>query len=719
LKIAVVYNRESRNVINLFGVPNREKYGKETIRLITTALKRGRHQVATFEADKFLIENLEGFMPRVLKGESPGLVFNLSYGIQGQARYTHVPSILEMVGIPYTGSGPMAHSLSLDKVVAKMIFRQRGLPTPDFAVLDQPDSPLPEMEFPLIVKPKDEAVSFGLRIVHDEEELREGAGTIFENFRKPVLVEKYIDGREVNVALIGNDPPQALPPVELLFGDEGPAIYTEMDKKRTSGREVKQHCPADLPSDVLEHVQRISVEAFRALGCRDSARVDLRIDREWNCYILEINSLASLGRGGSLPLAARQVGLDYDALINRLVEVAAARYFATPTPVTLGPGKGKGEGAALFDYITGRRDRMETRLRHLCRLQSRTGDPTGARRVARDLGQTMEEIGLAPAADFTDDRTCWLWQSPRGFEGGTLLLAHSDVPLPGGTPVQSFRRSPEFLFGEGIGTSRAPLVVAEYALRALKAKRELKNMRLGLMVYADEGRGAFYSEQLIARAAAKAGRVLVLRPQTSDGQIILQRRGCVDFLLTGEGRPTKLGGTGRYQGAFAWLASRMGELAELSSRKKRLGVSITDIDLESIPLFLPHRFEAKLTVSYYAEKVLEETLVEIRKILGGVGREVDWRLERISDRPPMKGRSVNRRMAEVMEETARAWDLPFSTSTSLWPSVAGLAAPENPVLCGLGPTAEEMYTDRERIHRISLIQQTLLVAQFLYNRKFQ
>ena len=137
MKIAVVYNRQSKKVINLFGVPNREKYGIKAIKRITDGLKSGGHQVIALEGDKDLIDNLENFMPQVLKGERPGLVFNLSYGIQGQARYTHVPSILEMVGIPYVGSGPLAHSLALDKVVAKMIFKQNGLPTPDHVLVSQ------------------------------------------------------------------------------------------------------------------------------------------------------------------------------------------------------------------------------------------------------------------------------------------------------------------------------------------------------------------------------------------------------------------------------------------------------------------------------------------------------------------------------------------------------------------------------------------------------
>ena len=207
MKVAVVYNRESKNVINLFGLPNQEKIGKKTIRRVSEALKKGGHQVIALEGDKDLVVRLEQFMPRVLKGERPGLVFNISYGIQGQARYTHVPSILEMIGVPYVASGPLAHSLSLDKVVTKMILRQHDLPTPEFLVMDAPDAELPELPSPMIVKPKSEAVSFGLKVVHDEEELREGAAVIFKKFQQPVLVEQYIAGREINVGVVGNSPP--------------------------------------------------------------------------------------------------------------------------------------------------------------------------------------------------------------------------------------------------------------------------------------------------------------------------------------------------------------------------------------------------------------------------------------------------------------------------------------------------------------------------------
>lgn len=300
MKVAVVYNRGTGNVINLFGMPNRETIALKTIGRIVSALKTGGHQVVAIEGDKDLVARLEQFMPRVVKGERPGLAFNVSYGVQGQARYTHVPSILEMVGIPYVASGPLAHSLCLDKVVTKMILRQHGLPTPDFAVLHTPDAEVSELTYPLIVKPKNESVSFGLRIVHDEAELRAAARVIFDEFRQPVLVEQYIEGREVNVGLLGNDPPDAFPPVELVFGEQGPAIYTYEDKTGKSGRSISHACPAPIGDALGAEAQELARRAFTAVGCCDCARVDMRLDAQGRLYILEINSLPSLGED-SLP----------------------------------------------------------------------------------------------------------------------------------------------------------------------------------------------------------------------------------------------------------------------------------------------------------------------------------------------------------------------------------------------------------------------------------
>jgi D-alanine-D-alanine ligase len=106
------------------------------------------------------------------------------------------------------------------------------------------------------VKPKNEAVSFGLKVVHDEEQLRQAAGAIFQQYRQPVLAERYIEGREVNVGLLGNNPPDAFPPVELIFGGEGPPIYTYEDKTGRSKRTIGHECPAPIGPELQENWQR-------------------------------------------------------------------------------------------------------------------------------------------------------------------------------------------------------------------------------------------------------------------------------------------------------------------------------------------------------------------------------------------------------------------------------------------------------------------------------
>ena len=274
MKIAVVYNRNSRNVINLFGMPNQERIGLATIKRLTEALRRGGHQVTAMEADKELISQLESFMPRVVQGERPGMVFNVSYGLQGQARYAHVPSILEMIGIPYVASGPLGHSLALDKVVTKMMLRQNDIPTPDFVRARQARGPLTGGPvLPMIVKPKNESVSFGLAVVHDENELRESAQVIFDRFHQPVLAEQYIEGREINVGLLGNAPPEPFPPVMLSFGADGPQIYTYEDKTGRSGRTIEPLCPAPVSEELAAQAQDIAVRSFSVLGLHDCARV--------------------------------------------------------------------------------------------------------------------------------------------------------------------------------------------------------------------------------------------------------------------------------------------------------------------------------------------------------------------------------------------------------------------------------------------------------------
>lgn len=170
MKVAVIYNKHEvhpSDVINLFGPQTKERYNPKTVEMVASSLEKGGHNVRVIEGNIEVAEDLQGFMPRVIAGERPGMVFNMAYGIQGQSRYTHVPAMLEMLGVPYVGSGPQAHAVALDKILAKIVFQQQGLSTPGFWFFSSPDADMAGVTYPVIVKPKMEAVSMGLKIVHD------------------------------------------------------------------------------------------------------------------------------------------------------------------------------------------------------------------------------------------------------------------------------------------------------------------------------------------------------------------------------------------------------------------------------------------------------------------------------------------------------------------------------------------------------------------------
>ena len=713
MKIVVVYNRGTGNVINLFGMPNRETIALKTIGRLVSALKAGRHQVVAMEGDKDLVARLEEFMPRVVKGERPGLVFNVSYGVQGQARYTHVPSILEMVGIPYVASGPLAHSLCLDKVVTKMILRQHGLPTPDFAVLHTPDAEVSELTYPLIVKPKNEAVSFGLKVVDDEAEMRAAAKVIFDEFRQPVLVEQFIEGREVNVGLLGNDPPDAFPPVELVFGEEGPAIYTYEDKMGKSGRSISHACPAPLGDALTAEAQELARRAFVAVGCYDCARVDMRLDAEGKLYILEINSLPSLGEHGSYLVGAEHVGLDFSKFINRLVEVASARYYGTPSPPTLTPSRSD-PSAHVSMFITARRDRMERRLADWVRLQSRTADPLGLQKAFKEASTLFGELGLREVPELSDEGVVATWQTRAGLNDGILLIGNLDVPVEHQFPAQGFRRDPEWLHGEGIGSSRAPLVMLEYALRALRSLRRLPQIPLGVLCYADEGQDARYSADEIRAAAARAREVLILQPGLDPDKVVSQRRGQRTFQLQVETDSMRLGRTFRKPDALRWTSRKLEEFAGLSSQAERIAVSTIGLRTERHPLHLPHRVTADIVETYPTTTTGDTVARKLRGILGKGGPR--WELVTATTRPPFVERSAGRKLAAELTRIAAGLDIALERGTSAWPSVAGLAPADKACLCGIGPVARDLRTPQEAVKRITLVQRSLLLAELLASR---
>ena len=708
MRIAIVYNRDSRNVINLFGTPNREKIGLKTIKRVADALKEGKHQVITIEADKDLIARLEDFMPKVVAGEQPGMVFNVSYGIQGRARYTHVPSILEMVGIPYVASGPLAHSLALDKVVTKMLLRQNGLPTPDFAVLDHPEAELPELRYPMIVKPKNEAVSFGLAVVDDEPALREATKRIFDRFEQPVLAEQYIEGKEVNVGVLGNSPPEAFPPVELLFGD-GPQVYTYEDKTSRSGRTIGHRCPADLSPELTERVKDIALKSFRVLEINDCARVDMRIDGSGEPFVLELNSLPSLGEHGSYLVGAQAVGLDFGAFVRRLVDVAAARYFGTPAPPSE-PASAEDAGKRAFGIVTKGRDALERRLREWTDLARPTDDQLALSTAHARVARTAQELGLQRVDEACQDPGVFTYETEAGLEGGLLLVSQLDVPIEPGAPWQRFRREPEWLVGTGVASSAASLALAETALKNLKRLRQLRRRKLGWLVYADEGRWARTSRAAIERAAGLASGVLVLSPTRTENEAVVSRRGHRLLRLVVEGRPRSIAKRSKALGPLEWLVDRMDSILEVPV-PRRCSLSLASLRSERQAPALPHRAVAELLIGFDTMRSAEQIETQLRAALESP--RMRWSLDIAGERPPRSESPANEPLTRAVAGVAERWKIPLELGSSAWPGIDGWIPADTSCISGLAPPLRDDGAGVEAVQRLGMVQRTLLLTQLL------
>lgn len=192
------------------------------------------------------------------------------------------------------------------------------------------------------------------------------------------------------------------------------------------------------------------------------------------------------------------------------------------------------------------------------------------------------------------------------------------------------------------------------------------------------------------------------------------RRGQRKYSLIVDGNPVRLGKVTKRPEILRWAAAKVDQLASLNSRKDRLAISALDFKCDSFPMLLPHRVTITLLTSFPSKTAADRLEKEIRELLGTKGPR--WHLELISDRPPMRSRKMNKNLYNQLSALADEWEIPIGHDSSVWPSVAGLVPDSVPVLCGMGPTVRDLNTGQEAVERMSVMQKTLLLAQFLVSQ---
>ncbi len=318
---------------------------EKTVNALVGAIRDGGHACEFLEGDLSLLKTLPKY--------KPDICFNICESHFGDAREAQIPSLLEMMRIPYTGSKVLTLALALDKPMTKRVIAFHDLPTPEFQTFERIDEALsPDMVFPLFVKPSREGTGMGVSrnsIVHTEAELREQIAIILDKYKQPVLVERYIEGREVTVGFVGNlvspvaqrlpDDENArriqaglhfLPPMEVDLApfSDSDTVYSNRLKVQLADQ-LNYLCPAPIPDLLKEDLNWYAAAVFRVIGALDVSRVDFRLDmhNDYKPYILEINPLPGLAPVISdLVIEAAGEGIGHTELVNMILDTALKRY---------------------------------------------------------------------------------------------------------------------------------------------------------------------------------------------------------------------------------------------------------------------------------------------------------------------------------------------------------------------------------------------------------
>ena len=278
---------------------------------------------------------------RDLQNDKPDLVFNIAESFGGRsALESNVAALLNLLDLGYTGSSPAGLILAGDKTLTKKVLTFHGILTARFATVFRGSVDWAgDIQFPLILKPPQEDASLGITqksIVNDVQELLTTMSSLQQEYQGPVLAEEFIEGREFYVGVLGNSDVKALPVMELDFtgypegkpkiasweakwGDEG-------DEKGDEFEGTKSIFPTDLSEELTAKLQTVAVDAFNALRLRDYARVDLRMNAKEEIYVIEVNPNCYLEENAEFATAAAKDGIQYPQLIDRILDLASARY---------------------------------------------------------------------------------------------------------------------------------------------------------------------------------------------------------------------------------------------------------------------------------------------------------------------------------------------------------------------------------------------------------
>lgn len=711
MKVAIVYNKKTideNDVINIFGVKTKEYYSPKTVEKVAKALEKGGHNVKIIEGGMNFIDEMKEFMPKVVAGERPGMVFNMAYGIQGQNRYTHVPAMLEMLGIPYVGSGPETHAVVQDKVMTKIVLQKHNIPTPGFWVFTSPDDIFDDLVFPVIVKPKMESTSMGMKVVYNWKDLRKAVSEQIEKFSQDILVEQFIPGREFAVGLLGNGSHvEVLPIVEIDLKGDPNKIQTKSDKVK---KPLDKICPAKLTKEQEKEIKKICLDSFLKLNINDFARVDLRMDKDGKVYVLELNSMASLGTTGSYFHAAKTAGYTYDSLINKILEVAALRYFGETHLHPEIPLEKESQPlrAVIRSYLRSHLTTTEKLLEHIVNVNSSVHNIEDVNKLGQILSKRLEHLGFKSKSYHEFDVGNMLYLTNHEADANdVLLLTHLDTWYDN-KDFTPFYRVGNKLFGSGIAESKGGIAVMISALQALRFTRKLRNIKCGILLISDDSLGGRFSKKLVQDVSGVSKYIIDLKWAAMSGGVATSCSGVTKYNIdmVHVRRPDET-----INQIIPDMCRKVISWKKISSGYSDAVIIISDFAAKTSFGRAPDYGRLSLESRYADIKIGERFDSEIRKIAKKKnGSKLDVHVVKHVTRNPVTKTEKIHQFFEIVQELAKLAEIKIKDEHRYAPSSLCDVVIDTFMIGSMGPIGDDYRTPNEHILRDSIIDRGVLLA---------
>jgi len=728
MKVAVIFNKQddSEGVINRFGMQNQETYNPNTVERVASSLEKGGHNVRIIDGNINVIEQLQNFMPRVVQGEKPGMVFNMAYGLQGVSRYTHIPSLLEMLGVPYVGSSPAGHGIALDKVTTKVMIEAAGLPTSPYWVFYNADQIPSDISFPVITKPKMEAVSMGIQVIYDLDSLKSAITDLVEQFKQPVLVEKFIPGREFAVGLLGNRDPEIFPILEIDLDGDPNAIQSLEDKLKKPKGKI---CPAQIDDRLEGELRRLTKETFKVLGIYDFCRVDYRMDEEGNLYILELNSMASLGNTGSYVHAAKVAGYSFESMVNRMLDVAVERYFGSQQldQIAVEEPKSKIEKDSLRirlrSYLRGNLVTMEQYLAQMVEINSFVENSEGVNSLGRWISNQLSVIGfnrqVFSRAEFGN---ILFFSNHMDDLNDVLIIGNMDNSIDF-EDYNSFIEEKGRIYGTGAARGKGGIAVLLGALKALRYTRTLRKVKCGVLLITDASLGERSSKPVIEELSKKSKCVLGLTGAGLSGEIMTSCSGALRYEVEINRRQSKQGLKVSLENSdpILYASQKINALRKLNYESDGIFITITGLQSKGMEDQPSYHVALSFVIRYRSPDQRVRLEDQVNQIFTSKSQDnIKVHVSKKTQSKPFLENEKTIRLYEKVEEIAKLVEVRVKKAENSVVSCLSNIAEGIPALDGFGPVTGGYGSKNEHIVRDSLIERSVLLSYMIYlsSKKF-